>query len=60
MTAAIGDRPVGGGPQHDDHQPIRDLVRRYLERDGFAVLTAGSGAAALDLIRTLQACLSAG
>lgn len=70
MTVAIGDRPTGGGPQHDengpvrgpilvvdDHQPIRDLVRRYLERDGFAVLTAGSGAAALDLIRTASPAL---
>ncbi|HEX9436410.1 MAG TPA: response regulator transcription factor [Candidatus Limnocylindria bacterium] len=33
----------------DDHQQIRDLVRRYLEGEGFAVLTAGTGAAALEL-----------
>ncbi|MBI2325233.1 MAG: response regulator transcription factor [Chloroflexi bacterium] len=33
----------------DDHQPIRDLIRRYLESEGFAVLTAGTGATALEL-----------
>jgi len=36
----------------DDHQQIRDLVRRYLESDGFAVLTAATGAAALEMIRS--------
>ena len=60
MTVTIGDRPVAeerdengpvGGPilVVDDHQPIRDLIRRYLENEGFAVLTAGGGAAALEL-----------
>ena len=60
MTAAVGDRPIGqardeNGPVRgpilvvDDHQQIRDLIRRYLEGEGFAVLTAGTGAAALEL-----------
>ena len=60
----VVDRPIGerehdeNGPVRgpilvvDDHQQIRDLVRRYLESDGFAVLTAATGAAALDMIRT--------
>jgi DNA-binding response OmpR family regulator len=30
----------------DHQQKIRDLVRRYLERDGHAVLSTGSGAEA--------------
>ena len=33
----------------DDEVRIRDLVRRYLERDGHQVLTAASGAEALDI-----------
>ncbi|MEX2047876.1 MAG: response regulator transcription factor, partial [Chloroflexota bacterium] len=41
----------------DDHQQIRDLVRRYLESDGFAVLTAGTGASALELIRSAAPAL---
>jgi two-component system, OmpR family, alkaline phosphatase synthesis response regulator PhoP len=35
----------------DDEQNLVDLVRTYLERDGFTVLTAGDGPAALDLAR---------
>ena len=35
----------------DDEVRIRDLVRRYLEHDGHQVLTAGSGAEALDIGR---------
>jgi len=35
----------------DDEQKIRDLVRLYLEREGLSVLTAGSGADALELVR---------
>ena len=31
----------------DDEPKIRDLVRRYLEADGFEVTEAGDGAAAL-------------
>lgn len=34
----------------EDERDIRDLLRRYLERDGFAVLTTGSGAEALRLL----------
>lgn len=34
----------------DDEIRIRDLVRRYLERDGHQVLTAGSGAEALGVV----------
>lgn len=41
----------------DDEQPIRDLVRVYLEREGFAVLTTGSGAHALELLRTAHPAL---
>ena len=41
----------------DDEQPIRDLVRVYLEREGFAVLTTGSGAHALELVRTAHPAL---
>ena len=36
----------------DDEQPIRELVRAYLEREGLVVLTAGSGAQALELVKT--------
>lgn len=34
----------------EDDREIRELVRRYLERAGFAVLTTGSGVQALDLL----------
>lgn len=34
----------------EDDRDIRDLLRRYLERAGFAVLTTGSGAEALRLL----------
>ena len=37
----------------EDERDIRDLLRRYLERAGFSVLTAASGAEAL---RLLSAC----
>jgi len=33
----------------EDEQKIRDLVRRYLERDGHRVLTTGSGAEAITM-----------
>ena len=63
MDLAVGDRPIGeagdeDGPVRgpilvvDDHQQIRDLVRRYLESERFAVLTAGTGAGALEIIRS--------
>lgn len=35
----------------DDERTIREVVRRYLERDGFTVVEAESGGAALDLLR---------
>ena len=35
----------------EDEQRLRDLVRGYLEHEGFTVLTAGDGRAALDLAR---------
>ena len=35
----------------DDEQRLRDLVRNYLEREGFTVLTAADGPRALDLAR---------
>jgi two-component system, OmpR family, alkaline phosphatase synthesis response regulator PhoP len=35
----------------DDEQRLRDLIRSYLERDGFAVLAAADGLTALDLAR---------
>ena len=70
MTLATGGRAPGEESERDengsvrgpilvvdDHQQIRDLVRRYLESDGFAVLTAGSGAAALELVRTASPAL---
>jgi DNA-binding response OmpR family regulator len=34
----------------EDEREIRDLLRRYLERAGFAVLTTGSGAQALRML----------
>ena len=36
----------------EDEPTIRDLVRRYLEREGLGVLTTGSGAEALELWRS--------
>ena len=35
----------------DDEQRLRDLLRGYLEREGFRVLTAADGVTALDLAR---------
>ena len=36
----------------EDEVKIRDLVRRYLEREGLSVLTTGSGAEALAMVET--------
>ena len=36
----------------DDEGPLVDLVTRYLRREGYDVLAAGDGLAALDLART--------
>ncbi len=41
----------------DDDRQIRELVRRYLEGDGSAVLTAATGAAALELVRSASPAL---
>jgi DNA-binding response OmpR family regulator len=38
----------------EDEQKIRELVRRYLERDGHAVLTTGSGAEAITMTADAQ------
>ena len=38
----------------DDERKIRDLVRSYLEREGYDVLDTGSGDSAVDLARRLQ------
>lgn len=35
----------------DDEETIREVVRRYLERDGYTVREAGDGYQALDIIR---------
>ncbi|MBL8119572.1 MAG: response regulator transcription factor, partial [Anaerolineae bacterium] len=35
----------------DDETTLREVVRRYLERDGFRVIEAGSGPRALELLR---------
>ena len=43
---------LGAGTVHvvEDEREIRELLRRYLERAGFAVLTTGSGAQALQML----------
>ena len=41
----------------EDERDIRDLLRRYLERAGFTVLTTASGTEALDLLRRQAADL---
>src|SRR5437773_3613156 len=50
----IPDRPI---LVVDDDAKIVRLVRTYLERDGFAVVTAADGPAALDAIETHQPAL---
>jgi DNA-binding response OmpR family regulator len=35
----------------EDERKIRDLLRSYLEHDGLAVITTGSGAEAIQLAR---------
>jgi DNA-binding response OmpR family regulator len=41
----------------EDERKLRELVRGYLERAGFAVLTTGSGAEAIELARTADVAL---
>jgi DNA-binding response OmpR family regulator len=53
-TAGVGPGP-GPGPEYrilvvDDDETVRDVVRRYLERAGHDVLTAGDGETALALV----------
>jgi len=38
----------------EDEVKIRELLRSYLEREGFAVLSTGSGAEAIELARSAQ------
>ena len=51
---ALPERPI---LVVDDDAKIVRLVRTYLERDGFAVVTAADGPAALDAIETHQPAL---
>jgi DNA-binding response OmpR family regulator len=53
-TTPIPERPI---LVVDDDAKIVRLVRTYLERDGFAVVTAADGPAALDAIETHQPAL---
>lgn len=41
----------------DDERTIREVVRRYLEREGYAVVEAETGAEALSLLKTQRADL---
>jgi GAF domain-containing protein/DNA-binding response OmpR family regulator len=53
-------RPMAEGAQEplilivDDDATVRELVRRHLERAGFAVVTAGGGQEGLRLVRELR------
>jgi DNA-binding response OmpR family regulator len=54
MPSATRDNPIPTAPilVVDDDAKIVRLVRTYLERDGFSVVTAADGPAALDAIET--------
>jgi two-component system OmpR family response regulator len=54
QSTAIPERPI---LVVDDDAKIVRLVRTYLEREGFRVVTAGDGPAALDAIETQQPAL---
>jgi DNA-binding response OmpR family regulator len=54
QNPAVPDRPI---LVVDDDAKIVRLVRTYLERDGFSVVTAADGPAALDAIETHQPAL---
>jgi two-component system, OmpR family, alkaline phosphatase synthesis response regulator PhoP len=54
QTPALPERPI---LVVDDDAKIVRLVRTYLERDGFAVVTAADGPAALEAIETYQPAL---
>jgi DNA-binding response OmpR family regulator len=54
-TSAVDDSAGAGAPRVlviDDEQPIVDLVRSYLQREGWQVLVASDGSAGLEAIRT--------
>jgi two-component system, OmpR family, alkaline phosphatase synthesis response regulator PhoP len=53
-SAALPDRPI---LVVDDDAKIVRLVRTYLEREGFRVVTAGDGPAALEAIETHEPAL---
>ena len=59
MPTASSDNPVPTAPilVVDDDAKIVRLVRTYLERDGFSVVTASDGPGALDAIETHQPAL---
>lgn len=51
--------PAGGGHRHrvlviDDEETVRDLMRRFLTREGFEVVTAADGTEGLALARDLR------
>jgi DNA-binding response OmpR family regulator len=54
MTAPLTRRPI---LVVDDDPKIRQLVRTYLEREGYAVVTAADGRAALDAVATERPAL---
>src|SRR5215207_7309854 len=59
MPSLSSDTPIPTAPilVVDDDAKIVRLVRTYLERDGFTVVTAADGPAALEAIETLQPAL---
>src|SRR5688500_15176795 len=59
MPAPSTDQAIPAAPilVVDDDAKIVRLVRTYLERDGFTVVTAADGAAALEAIETHQPAL---
>jgi DNA-binding response OmpR family regulator len=59
MPNATSDKPLPTAPilVVDDDAKIVRLVRTYLERDGFSVVTASDGPGALDAIETHQPAL---
>jgi DNA-binding response OmpR family regulator len=54
MTASAHTRKTERILVVDDEATIREVVRRYLERDGFEVLEAGDGEAALSAIEDME------
>lgn len=58
MSLAKAKLPAGPSAKTilvvEDEDTIREVVRRYLEREGYQVLEAGDGYAALDLIAEVE------